>query len=183
MVFGSGAFGRWSGHENRDLIKGVSALIGADQERSLAFVSGKLSYNRSLKFSSLLLPPFSASGTPVKEMVDIHTASYLSHTFHFFAFGSGLQDSIDFITRPLTGLLTITILLFSLPTELFLVPNIFLIARYSFLFSDCIFYCSGGLFLFMYAPSFQSRWNHLLIFFYYFVPGWSLFPKSTFFSC
>lgn len=177
MVFGSGVFGRWSGHENRTLIQGVSALIGEALERSLAFVSGKLSSSRSLKFSFYYLclclwNPNKRNGR--------HPHCFLLFSYiPLFCLWLRSARYHWLYHQTKTGLLTITVLLFSLSTELFLVPNIFLIARYSFLFPDCIFFCSSGLFLFMYAPSFQSHWSHSLIFFDCFVPEWSLLPKST----
>ena len=35
MVLGSGVFGRWLGHEGRDLMKGISALIKTAWENPL----------------------------------------------------------------------------------------------------------------------------------------------------
>ena len=87
----------------------------------------------------------------------LHT--YFLHVFHYFAFGSGLRDSTDFIIRSSTWLLNIVIFFFNT----FLVPNIFLITRYSFLFWLLLFHSSSLLWL-MGVPSFQSHWSPLLMF-------------------
>ena len=100
--------------------------------------------------------------------------TYFLHAFHYLAFGSGLRYSTDFIIRSSTWLLNIVILFFNM----FLMPNIFLITRYSFLFWLLLFRSSSLLWL-MCVPSFQSHWSPLLMFFKLLFPAWSLFPKST----
>ena len=125
--------------------------------------------------ASAIVFPMNIHGWFPLELHFFHTFhTYFLHAFHYFAFGSGLRDSTDFIIRSSTWLLNIVILFFNV----FLVPNIFLITRYSFLFWLLLFRSSSLLWL-MCVPSFQSHWSPLLMFFKLFFPAWSLFPKST----